>query len=80
MSRTIFFGGKAAPAYVNAKKIIKLINSVAEVVNSDLDTNSLLKVNIIIILGCILTQLQCIERGNYRSRIRYLTTHFNCGN
>lgn len=42
--KTVFFGGKAAPGYVNAKRIIKLINSVAEVVNADNDTNQLLKV------------------------------------
>lgn len=42
--RTVFFGGKAAPGYANAKRIIKLINSVADVVNHDLDTNQLLKV------------------------------------
>lgn len=44
VSRTVFYGGKAAPAYVNAKRIIKLINCVADVVNNDLDTNNLLKV------------------------------------
>jgi len=32
---TIFFGGKAAPGYAMAKLIIKLINSVASVVNHD---------------------------------------------
>ena len=42
--RTVMFSGKAAPAYVNAKNIIKLINEVASVVNNDGDTKSSLKV------------------------------------
>jgi starch phosphorylase len=33
--RTVLFAGKAAPAYHQAKRIIKLINSVAEKVNRD---------------------------------------------
>ena len=42
--RTVMFAGKAAPAYENAKKIIKLINEVSYVVNSDEETKSFLKV------------------------------------
>jgi glycogen phosphorylase len=42
--RCVLIGGKAAPGYVMAKRIIKLINSVAEVVNGDPDVNGRLKV------------------------------------
>ncbi len=42
--RTFLFGGKAAPGYFMAKLIIKLINSVGEVVNGDRDVNGRLKV------------------------------------
>ncbi len=42
--RTVIFGGKAAPSYYMAKLIIKLINSVGAVVNSDPAINNLLKV------------------------------------
>jgi starch phosphorylase len=42
--RTVIFGGKAAPGYRMAKLIIKLINSVASVVNQDSQVSDRLKV------------------------------------
>lgn len=41
---SFIFGAKAAGAYYFAKKVIKLINTIAEKVNQDPETNDLLKV------------------------------------
>ncbi len=43
-ARTVIFAGKAAPGYAMAKLIIKLIHSVADVVNHDPDTRDALRV------------------------------------
>ena len=42
--RAFVFGGKAAPGYFMAKRIIKLINAVAETVNADPAVNARMKV------------------------------------
>lgn len=44
VNRCVLIGGKAAPGYRMAKNIIKLINSIAEVVNSDPDVQDRLKI------------------------------------
>lgn len=65
--RTFIFGGKAAPGYVRAKLIIKLINSVAEVINKDRDVRDLLKVvflpNFSVMLGqCVYPAAELSEQ------------------
>jgi len=42
--RAVVFGGKAAPGYMIAKRIIKLVHSVAEVVNNDREIAGRLRV------------------------------------
>jgi starch phosphorylase len=44
VARTVIFGGKAAPGYVKAKLIIKLINDIADIVNNDPHVAGRLKV------------------------------------
>lgn len=42
--RVFIFGAKAAPGYVRAKAVIKLINTIADLVNNDPDINGRIKV------------------------------------
>ena len=42
--RTFIFAGKAAPSYYYAKKIIKLINSIADIVNNDISIKNKIKI------------------------------------
>ena len=44
VKRVFMVGGKAAPGYIAAKKIIKLITSIGDVVNKDPDIGDLMKV------------------------------------
>merc|ERR1719310_2463371 len=57
--RFCFFGGKAAPAYVNAKTIIKLINNIGEVVNNDPDVSPYLKVAFVPNYSVTVAQVVC---------------------
>lgn len=43
-ARTFIFGAKAAPGYVRAKAIIKLINEIANLVNNDPEVSKIIKV------------------------------------
>jgi starch phosphorylase len=43
-ARTFIFGGKAAPGYFMAKRIIKLINAIGDIVNNDAAAKGRLKV------------------------------------
>lgn len=55
--RTFIFSGKAAPGYHTAKLIIRLISSVADILNADRQTNQTLRVAFIPNYGVSLAEL-----------------------
>ena len=55
--RTFIFSGKAAPGYLMAKKIIKLINTLAAVINNDVSIKNKIKVVFIENYGVSLAEL-----------------------
>lgn len=57
--RCVLFGGKAAPGYFMAKEIIKLINNVAHTINTDPDTEELLRVAFLPNYGVSMMEAVC---------------------
>ena len=66
--RTLLFGGKAAPGYVQAKLIIRLINGIAEMVNQDPAVNGVLRVAFLANYGVTLAE-QMIPAANLSEQI-----------
>jgi starch phosphorylase len=66
--RTVIFAGKAAPGYVMAKRIIHLINCVADIVNNDPKTRDLLKIVFVPNYGVQIAE-QLVSAGDLSEQI-----------
>lgn len=55
--RVFIFGAKAAPSYIYAKQIIKLINTLAQLINNDPTLNDLIKIVFVENYGVSLAEL-----------------------
>lgn len=58
-NRCVLIGGKAAPGYLRAKSIVKLINNVADVVNNDVQVGNRLKLAFIPNYGVSKMEIIC---------------------
>ncbi len=72
VARTYIFAGKAAPGYWAAKQIIKLIHSVAEVVNNDEKAKDLIKIAFLpdyrVSLAQLIIPAADLERADFHGR------------
>ena len=75
---TVIFGAKAAPSYQQAKRIIKLINSVAAVVNADPDVAGRIKVVFIPDYNVSVAEL-VVAAGNLSEQISLAGGHHELG-
>ena len=74
--RSFVFGGKAAPGYFMPKLIIKLINSVADVVNNDPDVRGRLSIffipnkNVACVGKSWFVTVGAVKNGDWKSIVR----------